>query len=67
MLDTFAAVGKPSVLAASVYRVLTHPDCAPEDIVYGTVFLSNESMGELKDFTLQDLQFMLGNALYWCR
>ena len=65
MLDTFAAEGKTNVWATCLYRVLARSNYTPEDNICGTVFISNESMDELKDFTLQELQYMLDSALYW--
>ena len=59
MLDTFTEEDEPNVVATMIYRKLKHPSYTPDDVICGAVFLSNGSMDELKDFTMQDFQLIM--------
>ena len=62
MQDTFTEEDEPNVVATMTHRKLKHPNYTPDDVICGAVFLSNESMDELKDFAMQDFQLVMQRA-----
>ena len=63
MLDTFNREDDPcgdelNVLATTIYRRMWSEDYTPDDIIYGTVYIGNETATEIIDFTKEDLAFI---------
>ena len=47
-----------NVLATTIYRRTRSENYAPNDIIYGTVYISNETINEIIDFTKEDLTYI---------
>ena len=58
MLDRFEANGKPNNMATIIYRNMRSGAYMPDDAIYGTVYISNETANEIVDFTMQDFVYM---------
>ncbi len=60
MLDTFDCEDDPcgddlNVLAPTIYRRARSDNYTPDDMIYGTLYISNETINEIIDFTKEDL------------
>ena len=63
MLDTFDCEEDPcgdelNVLATTIYRRTRSDNYTPDDMIYGTVYISNETINEIIDFTKEDLAYI---------
>jgi hypothetical protein len=63
MLDTFDCEEDPcgdelNVLATTIYRRTRSDNYTPDDMIYGTVYISNETSNEIIDFTNEDLAYI---------
>ena len=63
MLDTFDCEEDPcgdelNVLATTIYRRTRSDNYTPDDMIYGTVYISNETINEIIDFTNEDLAYI---------
>ena len=63
MLDTFDFEDDPcgdelNVLATTIYRRTLSDNYMPDDMIYGTVYISNETINEIIDFTNEDLAYI---------
>ena len=47
-----------NVLATTIYRRLRSENYTPDDMIYGTVYISNETINEIIDFTKEDLAYI---------
>ena len=68
MLDTFDPRGDPcgdelNVLATTIYRRTRSENYTPDDMIYGTVYISNETINEIIDFTKEDLTYICKQVL----
>ena len=45
-------------MATIVYRTMRSGAYMPDDAIYGTVYISNETANEIVDFTMQDFVYM---------
>ena len=56
MLDTFDYENDDiNVIANTILRHMRSPDFTPDDIILGTVYISNETIDNIIDFTKEDL------------
>ncbi|MFM7989712.1 MAG: hypothetical protein ACKPKO_61405, partial [Candidatus Fonsibacter sp.] len=63
MLDTFDYEEDDiNVIATTIYRHMRSPDFTPDDIILGTVFISNETIDNIIDFTKEDLTYICKQA-----
>ena len=59
MLDAFDCEEDISnVLATTIYRHTRSDNYIPDDMIYGTVYISNETADEIIDFTKEDLTYI---------
>ena len=64
MLDTFnreeddPCGDELNVLATTIYRRMRSENYTPDDIIYGTVYIGNETATEIIDFTKEDLAYI---------
>ena len=58
MLDRFEANDKPNNMATIIYRNMRSGAYMPEDAIYGTVYIPNETTNEIDDFTMQYFMYM---------
>ena len=64
MLDTFdfeeedPCGDELNVLATTIYRRTRSDNYMPDDMIYGTVYISNETINEIIDFTNEDLAYI---------
>ena len=63
MLDTFDCEDDPcgdelNVLATTIYRHTRSDNYMPNDMIYGTVYIGNETATEIIDFTKEDLAYI---------
>ena len=68
MLDTFNREEDPcgdelNVLATTIYRRMRSENYTPDDMIYGTVYISNETINEIIDFTKEDLTYICKQVL----
>ena len=68
MLDAFDCEDDPcgdelNVLAPTIYRRTRSENYTPDDIIYGTVYISNETINEIIDFTMEDLTYICKQVL----
>ena len=52
-----------NVLATTIYRRLRSESYTPDDIIYGTVYIGNETADEVIDFTKEDLTYICKQVL----
>ena len=52
-----------NVLATTIYRCTRSENYAPDDMIYGTVYISNETINEIIDFTKEDLTYICKQVL----
>ena len=63
MLDTFDYENDDiNVIATTIYRHMRSRDFTPDDIILGTVYISNETIDEIIDFTKEDLTYICKQA-----
>ena len=63
MLDTFDYEEDDiNVIATTIYRHMRSPDFTPDDIILGTVYISNETIDKIIDFTKEDLTYICKQA-----
>ena len=63
MLDTFDYEEDDiNVIATTIYRHMRSRDFTPDDIILGTVYISNETADEIIDFTKEDLTYICKQA-----
>ena len=63
MLDTLDYENDDiNVIATTIYRHMRSPDFTPDDIILGTVYISNETIDEIIDFTKEDLAYICKQA-----
>ena len=63
MLDTFDYENDDiNVIATTIYRHMRSPDFTPDDIILGTVYISNETIDKIIDFTKEDLTYICKQA-----
>ena len=63
MLDTFNREDDPcgdelNVLATTIYRNTRSDNYMPNDMIFGTVYIGNETATEIIDFTKEDLAYI---------
>ena len=63
MLDALDCEDDPcgdelNVLATTIYRRTRSDNYTPDDMIYGTVYISNETINEIIDFTKEDLAYI---------
>ena len=63
MLDTFNREDDPcgdelNVLATTIYRNTRSNTYTPNDMIFGTVYIGNETATEIIDFTKEDLTYI---------
>ena len=49
---------KPNKMATTIYRNMRSGAYMPDDTIYGTVYITNETANEIVDFTIQDFMYM---------
>ena len=54
MLDTFNADDDLNILATMLFRKLRPPLHDPDDVICGTVYIANETVDDIIDFTIDD-------------
>ena len=57
MLDTFNKDDDLNILATMLFRKLRSPHHEPDDVICGTVYIANETVDEIIDFTMDDYIF----------
>ncbi|MFM7983931.1 MAG: hypothetical protein ACKPKO_31865 [Candidatus Fonsibacter sp.] len=50
------------VSATTIYRHMRSPDYTPNDLILGMVYISNETIDDIIDFTKEDLTYMCKHA-----
>ena len=58
MLDRFEPTDRPNNMATLIYRNMRSGAYMPDDAIYGTVYISNETANEIVDFTMHDFMYM---------
>ena len=53
MLGRFEATDKPNNMVTIIYRSMMSGAYMPDDAIYGTVYISNETANEIVDVTMQ--------------
>ena len=51
-----------NVIATTIYRHMRSPDFTPDDIILGTVYISNKTIDKIIDFTKEDLTYICKQA-----
>ncbi len=64
MLDQFQPEDEPNPLATMLFRKLRAEHYTPDDIIFGKVFLANETDDELIDFTKEDFAYIFTRAIF---
>ena len=63
MLDTFDYEHDDlNVIATTIYRHMRSRDYTPDDLILGTVYISNETTNYIIDFTKEDLTYSCKQA-----
>ena len=60
--DMFHETDQLNPLATMLFRRLRNPRGIPEDVLCGTVYISNEKRDKLLDFTLEHLKYIMQKA-----
>ena len=47
-----------NVLATTIYRCVLSGDYMPDDVIFGTVYIANETVDKIIDFTKADLTYI---------
>ena len=66
MLDRFETNDKPNKMATIIYRNMRSGAYMPDDAIYGTVYISNETANKIVGFTMHDFMYMY-NQIYYAR
>ena len=54
MLDLCPEGDQLNILATVLFRRLRYKDQEPDDAIFGTVYIANETVDEIIDFTMDD-------------
>ena len=62
MLDTFNADDDLNILATMLFRKLRSPHCEIDNVICGTLYIANETVDEIIDFTMDDYIYIRGGV-----